>query len=82
MSSRAGSGTSNWVSCACGKRAWIHRSSARKVAKLTDHAKSMSTYQCALSGLWHIGHKPEAVRRDRIARADITSPDKRQNGAA
>ncbi len=84
MSSRGGNETNNWVSCSCGKRAWIARAVARRVARLTDHSTSMSTYQCTVSGLWHIGHKPSAVKLGRIARADITSPDKRlpKDGAA
>lgn len=84
MSSRGGDGTKNWVSCACGKRAWFARSTARKVARLTDYATSMATYRCSVSGLWHIGHKPPSVKCGRVARADLSSPDKRhpQNGAA
>lgn len=58
-------GTIHWHSCpSCGKRSYIDRRTAKRVAK--RHQGHLNTYECD-SGGWHIGHLPRAVMQGKVA---------------
>ena len=58
-----------FVTCECGKRSYMNRANAKKAARRID--RSLHAYKCKLSGLWHIGHLPDVVRRGHLSREEI-----------
>jgi hypothetical protein len=58
-----------FVTCECGKRSYMSKSVAKRAAKHVD--RTMRTYCCPISGLWHVGHIPDAVRRGFLRRDEI-----------
>lgn len=62
-------------SCAAtGKRSWLSRSAAKKVAKRVNPGEHMSSYRCPACGYWHNGHLPSGVVAGRVDRADLPAP--------
>lgn len=58
-----------FVTCKCGKRSYMSRSVARRAAQRIDRA--LRPYPCKVSGLWHLGHLPNAIRQGRRTRDEI-----------
>lgn len=58
-----------WTTCLyCGKRAYISRKEARKVARqIRSH--HLSAYRCG--DQWHIGHLPKMVTNGHATRAEL-----------
>lgn len=57
-----------------GKRGWVSRADAKKVARNVHPGEHMSAYKCRC-GYWHLGHLPGQVRkgiatRDALRRKD------------
>lgn len=65
----------NWQPCACGKRGYIAKAGAKTARRILggDH---LSVYRCAVSGNWHLGHKPAKLTRGEITRDEVHGPDK------
>lgn len=66
--SRHGPIGQQWFTCACGKRAYTKKRAAKHQRRVIDPTQTMSIYRCDLSGLWHVGHLPSAVRQGRLDR--------------
>lgn len=43
----------------CGKRCYIDKRQAKRLAKQLDHSAHMSVYKCGV--YWHIGHMPKVM---------------------
>jgi hypothetical protein len=54
---------------ACGKLLFLTRKAARDVARRMPEANRPRAYRCpGISGHWHVGHLPDAVRHGEITR--------------
>lgn len=59
-----------WHTCVCGKRAYPSRRIAKLALRRHRQPVGMHAYQCGER--WHLGHKPTALVRGTITRADCT----------
>lgn len=62
-----------WTRCVCGKRAYWSRSEARARKRQHQDRKGLNVYRCNQSRnrVFHIGHKPKALRRGDITRDEV-----------
>lgn len=59
----------------CGKRSWLTRADAKKVARRM-HDTHLNVYRCG--DAWHLGHLPAPVIRGDLNRSDITPPHRQE----
>lgn len=70
MSPRAHNPAARWTSCAkCGHRGYHTRGDAKAVRKRHHGEKGMAVFACPhTEGLFHVGHRPEALSSGEIDR--------------
>jgi len=68
----------HWFLCTCGKHAFVSRRAAKRHARTLGHG-SLGVYPCKIlaaerpdaAPVYHVGHKPDALRRGRVSRRGI-----------
>ncbi len=75
MSSRAHNPSTRWIWCGrCQHRGYLTRGDAKTVRKRHRGEKGMAVFACPhLDGLFHIGHRPDALSSGKIDRGHLRS---------